>query len=560
MSFIKKIKMFPLTSDWLTEGWRPYLCIALLGLAVYFRAIFFGFAYFDDDHLILQNFGNISSWHNIFTAFKTDMNWQSPGVYYRPLVTLTFMADALWAGKNPTGYHLTNIFFHLLASGLFFKFLLLLGYPRKTSLFFGSLFTCHPVLTHAVAFIPGRYETVLAILVLGAVTAFLKYLHKPLWLWLGLHALLFAGALFTKETAVIVPVVCALGFALLSVGRPEYKRLLAPAVVWAIGLAVFMVLRGQVAKNVYPQFNTAYENLIGFFSYLGKIIFPVNLSVMPVPANSSPAWGLAALAIVSMLTLLGGIGRKRYFLFGAAWFLAFLLPTALRTLNFAYLLEQRLYLPLMGFMMMAMELVPVQKLSKKKWAWVPAALLLLLFSAATYRHSATYRNDITFWDNAVKNSPHSYFAHSILGQRYYAQGHPDLAEREFQKSLALRPGDPLIEHDLGLVLMEQGKWAGAEKALVSAVGNLPDDPGLRKNLGLVYTKLGDWPGAETQYRAALALNSNDPEIWDRLALVCYLQKKYVEAAGFYYQAIKAGKKPDPRIMKILAPYIKKETR
>lgn len=552
------IKGPSLVFDRLTEGWRPYLCIALLGLAVYFRAIFFGFAFFDDDHLILQNFGNISSWHNIFTAFKTDMNWQSPGVYYRPLVTPTFMADALWTGKNPAGYHLTNIFFHLLASGLFFKFLLLLGYPRKQSLFFGSLFACHPVLTHAVAFIPGRYETVLAILVLGAAISFIKYLHKPSWL--GPHAVLFTAALFTKETAVVVPVVCPLGFALLSFGRTEYKRLVAPAVVWAIGLAVFMALRGQVVKNVTPQFNTLYENMIGFCSYLGKILFPVNLSVMPIPADTRPYWGLATMVLLLLLALLGGIRRKRYFLFGAAWFLLYLMPTVARSLSFANMMEHRLYLPLMGFMVMAMELVPFQQLSGKKWAWIPAVLVLTVFSAIILGHSAVYHNDISFWENAVENSPRSYFAHTVLGQRYFVQGHPDLAEREFQKSLALRPGDPLIENDLGLVLMEQGKWAGAEKAFVRAIGKMPDDPGLRKNLGLVYTKLGDLPGAETQYRAALALSSIDPEIWDRLALVCYIQDKFVESARFYSLAVKAGIKPDPRIMKMLAPYTNKEAR
>ena len=538
----------------LAEGWRPYLGIALLGLAVYFRAVFFGFAYFDDDHLILQNFGNISSWQNIFAAFRTDMNWQSPGVYYRPLVTLTFMADALWTGRNPMGYHLTNIIFHLLASGLFFKFLLLLGHPRKQSMFFGSLFTCHPVLTHAVAFIPGRYETVLAILALGSVISFIKYLEKPNWLWL--HGLLFTAALLSKETAVIIPAICGLVFILLPGGKRQYKSLWPTAAVWAAVLAVFWALRWQVAKGVTPQFNTTYENLIGLFSYLGKTVFPFNLSVMPIPDDSTTVWGLAVLVLVFLLAWLGGINRRRYFLFGVAWFLMFLLPTTLRTLNFAYLLEQRLYLPLMGFMMLFMELRLVQKSAAQKWSLIPGTAILMLFSGITLGHSAVYRNDISFWENAVKSSPHSYFAHTVLGQRYYAQGRPDLAEREFQSSLALRPGDPLIENDLGLVLMKQGNWTGAEKAFVSAVGKMPDDPGLRKNLGLVLTKLGDWPGAETQYRAALALDPGDPEIWDRLALVCYLQKKYSEAAGFYHRSIRAGGKPDPRILRLLEPYFK----
>lgn len=556
----QKIKAtFSLKDSWLTAGWRPYLWIALLGLAVYFKAIFFGFAYFDDDHLILQNIGNLSSLQNIMAAFKADMNWQSPGVYYRPLVTLTFMADALWTGLNPMGYHITNILLHLAASGLFFKLLLLLGHPRKPSLFFALLFACHPVLTHAVAFIPGRYDTVLAILALGAVIMFVEYLHEPSWLRLGLHFLFFLGALFTKETAVILPVVCLLYFTLLSDRKKEYKNLVPAAAFWAIGLVAFAVLRGQVAKNVLPQFNTPQENLIGLCSYLGKMFFPINLSVMPIPADSGPAWGISALVILVFLALLGGISRKRYFLFGAAWFLVFMAPTIARTLNFAYLLEQRLYLPLMGFIVMFMELTPVQKLSAKRWSWVPAVMVLLIFSGINLGHSAVYRNDITFWQNAVEKSPHSYLAHTVLGQRYYAHGRSQEAEIEFQSSLALNP-DPLVENDLGLVLMEQSKWAGAEKAFISAIGKIPEDPEIRKNLGLVYTKLGDWPGAETQYRAALALNSNDPEIWDRLALVCYLQDKYLESAGFYQRAVKAGMKPDPRIMQMLAPYLKKEVR
>jgi Tfp pilus assembly protein PilF len=210
-------------------------------------------------------------------------------------------------------------------------------------------------------------------------------------------------------------------------------------------------------------------------------------------------------------------------------------------------------------MMMFMEFRPIQNMSGKKWAGIPAAMALLIFSGITMSHSVVYRSDITFWENAVKKSPHSYFAHTVLGQRYYAQGHPELAEREFKSSLVLNP-DPLVENDLGLVLTEQNKLAEAEKAFIRALSQAPEDPGMLKNLGLVYMKLGDWTRAESQFRAAITLNSNDPEIWDRLALVCYLQKKYVESAGFYYQSVKAGGKPDPRIMKILAPYVKKEAR
>jgi tetratricopeptide (TPR) repeat protein len=534
---------FPKLSDaaagWLTEGRRPYLWIAALGLAVYFRTLFFGYAYFDDDRLILQNFGQLSSLKNILAAFRSDMDWQSPGVYYRPLVTLTFMADALWTGKGPLGYHLTNLALHLLASGLFFRLLQVLGFSRGASLFSGLLFVCHPGLAHAVAFIPGRYDTLLAVLSLGAAIAFLRRPAQPGAL--AVHGLLLAAALFTKETALMLPAVLLAGHLLLG-DRPAPGRLGRAAAAWAAGLAGYFILRWPVTRWLSLQLNTPYENLAGLYSYLGKAVFPFNLSVMPVPADINPAWGMAALALLASAALLGGIRRRGHFLFGAAWFLLFLAPTAVRSLGFAYLLEQRLYLPLMGLLMMLMELGAFGKIFRRTWAWAPAAAVILLFSGLAVRHSSAFAGDLAFWGSAAATSPHSYLAHSILGQRLAAAGRWPEAERATAQAVSLNPADPRLWHDLGLVRYRLGKYAPAAAAFAQAVDrdSTGAAPGSFFQLARAQVKLGRWGQAESTLLRSLAREPGDGQASNLLSYVYFRTGDRQRSLFYYRQSVAAG--------------------
>jgi tetratricopeptide (TPR) repeat protein len=66
-----------------------------------------------------------------------------------------------------------------------------------------------------------------------------------------------------------------------------------------------------------------------------------------------------------------------------------------------------------------------------------------------------YRDDISFWGNAVKYSPDSYFAHNVLGQRYAARDRWPEAEAELARAADQDPGNAAILHDLGLVFYQQ---------------------------------------------------------------------------------------------------------
>jgi tetratricopeptide (TPR) repeat protein len=548
---LDRLKSSAFWSYLFTEGWRPYFWIALLGAAVYFRSVFFGFAYFDDDHLILENFHRLADLKNILLAFRTDMNWQSPGTYYRPLVTLTFIGDALWSGRNPWGYHLSNVIFHLTASCLLFSLFRTLKYSHKISLVFALVFAVHPVLNHAVAFIPGRYDSLLAVFSLAAFIAFIRYLERPsLWLLLG-YLLSFTAALFTKETAVILPAAGMFFFLLFH--RREFRKLLAPALIWLACISFFLVLRGQAVGPVSVTYNTFAENLAGLLSYLGKILLPFNLSVMPIPENTSLWPGVIALTGLLALFLLGGSNRKLYFLFGLGWFLLFLAPTAARTLGFAYLLEQRLYLPMAGFFIMMLESRVVLDIAKRQFAPLLSATFLILFSAVSIGHINIYRDDISFWGNAVKRSPDSYFAHNVLGQRYAARDRWPEAEAELARAADLKPGNAAILHDLGLILYQQKKYPQARTAFQGAVyaDSLGAEAGLYLRLAKSLIKQGLTLPARKPLKQALALDPDNVEANELLSFLFVNLGERDSSLYYYHRAVRLGLPYNPEVIRLI---------
>ena len=62
-----------------------------LPVLLYLQTLSFGFAYFDDDGLILNNLGFLSNAGNIGKAFLTDAFLRGFSSFYRPLQTVSYM-------------------------------------------------------------------------------------------------------------------------------------------------------------------------------------------------------------------------------------------------------------------------------------------------------------------------------------------------------------------------------------------------------------------------------------------------------------------------------------
>ncbi|TAK08083.1 hypothetical protein EPO44_03070, partial [bacterium] len=178
------------------------VCFATL----FYTNSFANFFVWNDWTLIIENF-LIKDWRNLPEIF-TSAFWKplvgEPSQIYRPLLSLSFMADfAVW-GLNPWGYHLTNTLFHILNSILIY-FLARVYVPAIPALMATLLFAVHPIHTEAVTYISGRGELIMTFFLLSGVLVFLKSEKRTSWLFYLVSLPLFFFALLTKETAVIFP-------------------------------------------------------------------------------------------------------------------------------------------------------------------------------------------------------------------------------------------------------------------------------------------------------------------------------------------------------------------
>ncbi|MHB9019846.1 MAG: hypothetical protein ACYC3G_03180, partial [Minisyncoccota bacterium] len=158
------------------KNWQIFVVLAIIVFSLYGQTVFFGFTYFDDNTLILNNFGFISNLSNFIETFKQDV-FHTPGAsafYYRPFLTIYFMISALIGGQDPMAYHFLSVFVHLVSVFLLFVFLQKLEYGRSISFLASLFFAIHPILSQAVAWIPGSNDSLATVFVLLAFIFFIN--------------------------------------------------------------------------------------------------------------------------------------------------------------------------------------------------------------------------------------------------------------------------------------------------------------------------------------------------------------------------------------------------
>jgi Flp pilus assembly protein TadD len=521
------------------KGFRPYLWIIGLGFLLYFQALGLGYVSLDDEHLIIQNYPHISNLANLPQAFLKDVYWRNPGTYYRPLLNVSLMLDAVWGGIKPFAYHLTNVLLHLACGMLMFLLFNRLGFGGGRALFVSLFYLVHPALAQAVAWIPGRNDTLLTLFVISAFLLLIRYLKSNQPLDLAGHLLFFALACLTKEAAVVFPIIGLAYVGIVSRESSKLRKAVMLAAGWAAILAAWYWMRWQAitpAVNAHTrQFANFSETLKGLVSYTGKAFFPFDLSVLPLSGDVKIYWGAATAVLLTILAFIGGLHNRKVFIFGLFWYLVFLLPTFIKLAGQINYLEHRLYLPLLGLAIMLLSFKLVHNISPKT-ALTACLPVLFLFSALTVVRIPDFSNGITFWNNAAQTSPSSALAHQMLGRAMVKASRPAEAELEYSLASQLEPGSPSSYNDLGMLYMNYGKY---EKAAVQFKQVLAIDPGyanVRNNLALAYYNLGKYDSSRIQLQAAVRLDSGASEPFGNLG-VLYLQVGGYDSAEYYLNKV-----------------------
>ncbi|TSC92312.1 MAG: TPR repeat-containing protein, partial [Candidatus Berkelbacteria bacterium Licking1014_7] len=532
---------------------KIFLWLAGLGFLLYLPTLWFDFVYVDDNILILRDFPFLSNLANLKEIFRRGVFevLATTDTYYRPLPTLTFMLDAQIYQTAAWGYHLTNILLHIIATILVFNLIKNFTSKTTTSLILSLIFLVHPALTSAVAWIPGRNDSLLTIFILASFLSWLKYtqnqngLQKNI-LFLILHLIFFLLALLTKENSLLLPIIIIAAFSLLRPAVNFKPRQILVFLSWIGIIIIFYFLRKNALGDLL-SFNPAniiksfFINLPALIIYFGKTVLPFNLSGYPVLKDSALIFGLAAVFPLLFLLIKTTAINWRQVGFGGLWYLLFLLPTLVRTdLNpMTPLLEHRLYLPMFGFLLILTETDFFKKLNREKiWQIASALTVVAILAGMTLLYSQSYKNRFYFWENAVKNSPSSAFAYNNLGAMYYLDARVAQAGILFSRATELNDKEPMVYNNLGLVLMAYDKNDEAEAAFQKELARDPNYADAIYNLGVLYSRQEKFKPAVEKWEKVLELNPNYLDSYAQLANYYQKQGKDETKAQYYLEEFK----------------------
>lgn len=538
---------------------HPFFWIAVFALAVYGVTLSYGLAWLDDNAIVETQFEFDHNLANIFEAFRQDITLTpgNPGPFYRPVERLTFMLDAQF-GQNMILFmsHFTNILLHILAISLLYVFLLKLKIDCKKALFFSLVFAVHPITAQTVALISGRNDSLLAVFVFPALIYFLDYLETRHKKYLIGHLLFFALALFTKETAAILPIIMAVYIFLFTDWRKkltEYQSFIYLLASWlGIGLvwfgARYFALHKFIGGSVLNLVSSLYYSLPSILSAIGKIMLPIKLSVYSVLKDMTMVYGIISIIILVIWFILSRRVNYRLLIFGITWLLLFIGPALInpfdKPMSFS---ENRIYIPMFGFIFMALGLGKPDffNIFNERWqkviTYMAAIILIVTFSSITLYRNKYYQNGLNFWKNAVATSPHSATNHSFLGIVYfYDQNNPEMAEIEFKKALELNPREIPVHNNLGLIYLNRDQYELAEKEFNEELKFNKMSGEVYYNLGAVNFKTGDFDSAKKNWEEAYSMNQDDIKTLQRLTELAYLEKNYDVVILYTQELTKRG--------------------
>jgi len=184
---------------------RPWLTAGLLGLLtflVFLPAVRCGFVDWDDDVYVTDNplvLGGLTA-EGVRGAFTSVVfhNWA-------PLTILSYQLDTTLFGRDPWGFHLTNVVIHAVSAGLLASVLLRMTGRMAASLLAATLFAIHPLRVESVVWISERKDVLCVLFLMLALLAYDRYTRNPGGLrYLAVAAAMLAG-LLAKSTLVTLP-------------------------------------------------------------------------------------------------------------------------------------------------------------------------------------------------------------------------------------------------------------------------------------------------------------------------------------------------------------------
>lgn len=474
---------------------------------VYWPSASFDFIYDDTQVITLARAPeSIADWARVFAERHF---YNLP--YYRPVTRSTLLLQkAVW-GDRAAPFHLFNALLAGVAAAL--AFFLLQRPPFRLeparAACAASLFALHPIASSCVYPISSGRETLLpTVWILAAVYAWLAQRERAAWI-------LFALALFSKESAIVTPILFAL------TGGAPWRRYWPAAPIVAVYFAIRAALFGgsefSPGSIAGPPLAAAYAIQTFFAPFLDLHYEP------PVSVWLSPVrLGLAIAALAAILYL-----RRQQAALWLAWFAVALLPTANLIRQEAGYDERYVLLASVAVCAAAASLVPPRFL-------IP---VVLAAAFASYRRGTFFADDLAFSSQWIRTDPANVNAPFNLGYALARRGRHAEAIEPYRAATRLRPDYARAHNNLGDALLKSSRAAEAEEPLRAAVRLDPALAEAQHNLGLVLAQSGRVAEALAPLGEAARLLPDSPDVHNNFANALAMSGRTAEAAAHWKRAL-----------------------
>ena len=126
--------------------------------------------------------------------------------------------------------------------------------------------------------------------------------------------------------------------------------------------------------------------------------------------------------------------------------------------------------------------------------------------------------------------------------RFLKDGRPADAVGPLRDAALMQPSNPIIQHDLGLALLEIGRVTDAIGAFQRAIASNARYTDAYFRMGIALEKLGDLRGAVLAYNRATELLPSLAEAWFRAGALVHAMGHRKEAIGCFRRAAATGRK------------------
>lgn len=560
----------------------------IVPLVLYLRVVNFGLSGLDDESFIHNITKTDGSKINLKAAFTHDAFMSDEASkFYRPMQVLSLMIDTELGNSEPWMYHLSNLILHLFTVIALFFFLKKTEIREEISFLLALIFSIHPLFTNAVAWIPARGDILLCLFSIISFITFVEYFHTKKIIFFILHAFVFLLVLFSKETAVLLPVIILTYFYFVQRNKFTLKDVIPFLSLWFFSIVFFFLLRQSILKV------SATSNEFGFTTFIkdlptipitfSKFIIPYKLSAMPFFNNAAILSGIILLAVLTGLIIKIIHGDKRIVIWGAFWFFAFSVPPMFfraysADIGYDYF-EYRAYLPMIGILIiigiLINELTTAISFKKIILFSIP---LILVYSLIAFNYSEDFGDSFTFFTSVIKTSPNNVLALAHRGFIYYDKGNNRAALSDYDNAIGICPTYSVPYYNKGIVyqtlndhyqaessfslalkydtldinnnFLQEGSFANlsAEKLyfgkfdeaillLRKAISKYPGNRNLHINLGLVYYYCAKFDSAIVEYNRGIESGKDVPEYYNGRGMVKYNLKDYPGALADFSKAL-----------------------